>query len=365
MKVEYLNKEDEIYRNLQIHLNSLPIGFPPSENGADIKVLKAFFKPDEALLATYLEYYPISLKKIFANVRDLEMTLEEIELKLDSMVEKGLISVVVNPKINKKSYGNLPYAIGFFEEHVNRLTKDMAEAANEYGLSFIKEFLGEKTGIPQMRTVPINAAISHENNIMSYDNAREILENVIGPYAVAPCVCVQSRELIGVKCKHDMVERCMVNSQSYIDRGDAREISKAEAFEILQKAEEKGLVIQPGNTKAAGGFCLCCGCCCGILSNGKLLDKPAQVFATNFFSEVAEDGCTGCGTCEEVCPMDAIVVNEVSHIMKDRCIGCGVCVSKCPSDAIHLRDKEKKIIPPDHGAELIAKITKRKKEINK
>lgn len=358
-------QEDEIYRNLQIHLNSLPIGFPPSENGADIRVLKAFFKPEEALLASYLEYYPISLKKIFTKFRDLEMTLEDLESKLDSMVQKGLIDKEVNPKINKKFYRNLPYAIGFFEEHVNRLTKEMAEAANDYGFPFIKEFLGEKTGVPQMRTIPINAAITHENNVMSYDNAREILENVKGPYAVAPCVCVQSRELIGVKCKHDMLERCMVNSQSYIDRGDAREISKAEAFEILKKAEKKGLVIQPGNTKDAGGFCLCCGCCCGILLHGKKLEKPAQVFATNFFSEVNEEECTGCGTCEEICPMDAIAVNEVSHINRDRCIGCGVCVSKCPSNAIYFRDKEKKTMPPENGANLIMKITRRKKELTK
>lgn len=360
-----MSQKDQVYRKLQKHLDSLPIGFPPSEDGADIKVLKAFFKPDEALLATYLDYNPRSLKKIYLTAKDLGMMLEEIESKLDSMVKKGIIYDEINPTTNKKSYGNLPYAIGFFEEHVNRLTKDMAEASEEYGLPFIREFLGEKTGIPQMRTIPINTAITHENKITSYDNARKILENVIGPYAVAPCVCVQSKELLGFKCKHDMVERCMVNSQNYIDRGDAREITKEEAFEILHKAEEKGLVIQPGNTKDAGGFCLCCGCCCGILSHGKLLDKPAQVFATNFFSEINEEECTGCGTCEEVCPMDAIVLNDVSHIIRDRCIGCGVCVSKCPSNAIHLRDKEKKIEPPENGVHLITKITKRKNELIK
>jgi electron transport complex protein RnfB len=360
-----LTQDDQVYRNLQKHLNSMPIGFPSAESGADIKVLKAYFNPDEALIATYLGYNPISLKRIHSIIKDLGMTLEETELKLDSMVQKRIIYENINPKTNRKSYGNLPYAIGFFESHVNRLTKDMAEAFDEYDLPFIKEFLGEKTGIPQMRTVPINAAITHENNVMSYDNAREILDNVEGPYAIAPCVCVQSRELIGKNCKYDMIERCMVNSQNYLDRGDAREISKTEAFEILQKAEEKGLVIQPGNIRNAGGFCLCCGCCCGILSHAKLLEKPAQLFATNYFSEVKEKECTGCRTCEEVCPMDAIIVNDVSHIILERCIGCGVCVSKCPSGAIHLRDKEAKIVPPENDADLIAKITKKKIQLKK
>jgi len=305
----------------------MPIGFPSSESGTDIKVLKAYFTPDEALLATYLEYNSISLKKIYSRAESLGLTLEEIETKLDSMVQKRIISEDINPRTSKKLYGNLPYAIGFFETHINRLTKEMAEAFDEYSQPFITEFLGEKTGFPQMRTVPINASITHENNVMSYDNAREILENVEGPYAVAPCVCVQARELIGKKCEHNMIERCMVNSQSYLDRGDAREISKEEAVKILQKAEESGLVIQPGNVKNAGGFCLCCGCCCGILSHAKLLDKPAELFATNYFSEVEGKECTGCRTCEEVCPMDAIIVNEVSQINRERCIGCGVCVA--------------------------------------
>ena len=110
---------------------------------------------------------------------------------------------------------------------------------------------------------------------------------------------------------------------------------------------------------------MCCGCCCGILSHAKLLEKPAQLFVTNYFSEVDEEECTGCRTCEEVCPMDAIIVDETSHIIKERCIGCGVCVSKCPSEAIHLRDKEKKILPPEDGADLIAKITQKKFELNK
>jgi NAD-dependent dihydropyrimidine dehydrogenase PreA subunit len=63
--------------------------------------------------------------------------------------------------------------------------------------------------------------------------------------------------------------------------------------------------------------------------------------------------------------MDAVVVDEVSHIIKERCIGCGVCVSKCPSETIHLRDKKEKILPPEDGADLIAKITQKKIELNK
>lgn len=358
-----MEKSDEIYRDLQRHLDKMPVGFPSSKDGSDIRVLKAFFTPEEAELAIYLNFIPVSLSRIYFHTKSKGMSLEETKDKLDLMVEKRIIFKEVDVKTNEPLYGNLPYAIGFFETHVNRLSKEMAQASEDYGEFFIREFLGEKTGIPQMRTIPINTAVTYENSIMNYDDARKILDSVEGPYAVAPCVCVQSKELVGKSCKHDMLERCMVNSQNYLDRGDAREITKAEAFEILEKAIEIGLAIQPGNSKNPGGFCLCCGCCCGILSDARKLDNPARLFATNYYSEIDEEQCTGCGTCLEYCPMDAIKVNEV-HINKERCIGCGVCVSKCPSGAIFLRNKEKMIIPPENSDDLMKKIARKKKELS-
>lgn len=45
--------------------------------------------------------------------------------------------------------------------------------------------------------------------------------------------------------------------------------------------------------------------------------------------------CTGCGHCEEVCPLKAITVeDDIAEIDKDICIVCGRCVNECPSDAL-------------------------------
>lgn len=354
---------ESVYRDLQKHLDKMPVGFPSTEDGSDIRVLKTFFTPEQAELATFLDFTPVSIHEIYSQTKKRGMSLEETQEKLDAMVKKKIIYKEVNPKTNQISYGNLPYAIGFFENHVNRLSKEMAQASEDYGERFIREFLGEDTGIPQMRTIPISTAISHENVIMDYDSARKILENVEGPYAVAPCVCVQSKELIGIKCKHDWFERCMVNSQEYIDSGNAREITKTEAFKILEKAEEKGFVIQPGNSKSARGFCICCGCCCGILSHAKKLENPARLFASNFFAEIDEQQCTGCGTCADLCPMEAINTNDISFVNRECCIGCGVCVSKCPSEAIHLKNKEQTIVPPETYVDLMIKIENKKKKV--
>lgn len=49
-------------------------------------------------------------------------------------------------------------------------------------------------------------------------------------------------------------------------------------------------------------------------------------------------GCLGLGTCERVCPFDAIHVGEdgLARVDEDRCTGCGLCVKACPVHVITL-----------------------------
>ncbi|WP_458863786.1 RnfABCDGE type electron transport complex subunit B [Acidaminobacterium chupaoyuni] len=48
-------------------------------------------------------------------------------------------------------------------------------------------------------------------------------------------------------------------------------------------------------------------------------------------------GCLGFGTCEKVCPYDAIhVVNDVAVVDADACKACGKCISACPRKLIDL-----------------------------
>ena len=356
--------EDEIYRQLQRHLDSLPIGFPASDTGADIRVLKAFFTPEEAKCAMFLDFFPATAKDIWRRVkRKLGMSLEETEQMLQSMREKGLIYHGEDPATGTMLYLNAPLAIGFFEFAINNLNQQKVEALEEYLDTYLQEFFS--TGIPQVRTIPINAAVTPEMGIMPYDEVWELVDQMKGPFAIAPCVCVQEREILGHKCAHELTERCLTNSQWYIDQGNAREVTKEEAVALIKKAQEDGLVIQPGNYKKGEWLCLCCGCCCGILSNVKKLDKPAQLVATNYYSEVDSDACVACGVCIERCPMNAIDLEEVALINRDRCIGCGVCIPTCVSEAIHLKRKEQVIEPPKDRTDMFMKIMQKKTELKR
>jgi len=48
------------------------------------------------------------------------------------------------------------------------------------------------------------------------------------------------------------------------------------------------------------------------------------------------DRCTGCGSCIDVCPMDAISLADGKAVIDlDKCANCHACESVCPVDAIY------------------------------
>ena len=53
------------------------------------------------------------------------------------------------------------------------------------------------------------------------------------------------------------------------------------------------------------------------------------------------DGCTGCGTCYEVCPSECFGEPEggkvnVIEANRDDCVGCRACETQCPEEVIEI-----------------------------
>ena len=47
--------------------------------------------------------------------------------------------------------------------------------------------------------------------------------------------------------------------------------------------------------------------------------------------------CTGCGACVDVCPVDAITVqDDIAVVDEAECVECGSCAEECPNDALSL-----------------------------
>jgi Fe-S-cluster-containing hydrogenase component 2 len=54
-------------------------------------------------------------------------------------------------------------------------------------------------------------------------------------------------------------------------------------------------------------------------------------------AEVDKEKCTGCESCVDECPSEAIsMVSEKAEINADTCVDCGVCVDTCPAEAISM-----------------------------
>jgi ferredoxin len=54
-------------------------------------------------------------------------------------------------------------------------------------------------------------------------------------------------------------------------------------------------------------------------------------------AKVNKEACTGCGTCVEECPSEAITIDEeqgCAVINEEECVDCGACEEVCPSEAI-------------------------------
>jgi len=63
---------------------------------------------------------------------------------------------------------------------------------------------------------------------------------------------------------------------------------------------------------------------------------------------VNEKTCSGCGTCIDVCPIEAIRLENGKAIISLACNDCGACPRVCPEGAIR---KQSVTVPAQAGVE--------------
>jgi ferredoxin len=88
-------------------------------------------------------------------------------------------------------------------------------------------------------------------------------------------------------------------------------------------------------------ICNCCSCCCGAMS--AQAGGTPMLISSGYVSRADGERCSGCGACAEICPFQAITLeDERATVDAESCMGCGVCVSACRRSALALvRDEHK------------------------
>jgi len=343
---------DDVYRSLQKYLDANTIGFPATESGSDIRLLKQLFTPKQAKAVMCLTYKAEPIGRIYERADDPATSIEDFETLLYEAAKKGLI--LYQKKDGERYYKNRPYIVGFYEGQVDNLTPEFRSAHNAYFADGAFPMALLSTKASQMRTIPIQQSITPEHHVSHYDEIKGIIENTDGPLAILECICRKEAELDGNPCqKTSRKETCMALgfwASSDVEFGRARQITKAEALEILKQNEEDGLVLQPNNTQKPEFICSCCGCCCGMLRMQSFMPRPLDYWSSNYYAQVDSEACTACETCIETCQVDAIRLSAedtVATIDLERCIGCGNCVPACPTEAMALVKKEAEEAPPE------------------
>ncbi|MGD0804033.1 MAG: 4Fe-4S binding protein [Candidatus Bathyarchaeia archaeon] len=325
---------DEEYQRLAEHLDHLPDGFPPSKTSAEIPLLKRLFTSEEAKLAVHLT---LNREDVHTIASKASLPVEKVKTTLEEMARKGLIFQAQEDDQTK--YQAAPFVIGIYEFQVNRLTDGFLKDLGNYWST--QEQRDEPKSISQMRTIPINESIDTRLEVLPYENV-EALVDAHTKFGVASCICRSRAKKLGKGCDAP-TETCLLFgdfADFYVRTGKGRYITKDEVKDLLHKANEANLVLNPTNSKTVQAICCCCGCCCGILNDLKYSPNPSEACASSFIAQHDESICIACMKCIDRCQMEAITEDSgVVKFNQNRCIGCGLCVSTCPTGSMSLKRK--------------------------
>ena len=349
--------EKDIYRKVQEQLDQYSIGFPATESGVEIEILKLLFSEEEATLFSKMTGEPETPQSV---AKRINRPVEEVAAELENMALKGLL--YRNRKEELIEYSAIPFIHGLLEFQALWMPKELVSLTGKYIKEKLKDNLAAGGG---MRVLPIQESVDVKHAVATYDDACEILkgEELI---VVADCSCRLQRKLFDKACDTPMEACIMVGpmAQYYLDNKMGRKISLDEAMKIMKESHAAGLVTQTQSITRPFMICNCCKCCCGFLGAVRRTAKPAELVISNHKAMIEPDKCSGCEICVEKCQVNALKMNDenIAEVNYDRCIGCGLCAPECPEEAISLIPKpaEEHHMPNETLHQQMARLRKRR-----
>lgn len=249
---------------------------------------------------------------------------EELQKHLDEMAYNGIIEYNYENAKHERQYVLPMYVPGSAE--FGNMNPDVLAKHPEVGAFFERMSRIPLEGLTHMvpmggagvgmHVIPVENAISMENNSVSLEHITHWLDKYDGKYAASPCSCRKSRTTFEQGCADDPEGWCiavgdMAEWVVETNKG-GRYITREEVNEILQKAEDNGFVHQITNIDGEEKIFAICNCnvnVCYALRTSQLFNTP-NMSRSAYVAHVDKANCVACGQCVEVCPAGAATLGQ-------------------------------------------------------
>ena len=335
-----LKTKDLVYRLLAHKFNMSYM--PVVVTDGLIDLMKDFYSREEAWLVVLMPMMPATAKLI-AKLQFKDPV--KVEKMLLDMVSRGLMIEFTRDGTQK--FTMAPFIPGVVEfqlmkgedtPETRRYAKKMHDLLEDNATQVLDKI--DEMGSSFARVIPVDQAVSGQDQILPYEDARSIINNS-KKFAITHCHCRTQKFLVGEKVCDAPRDICMsldLAADFLIRIGIGQEVDRKTMLKKLDLAEKHNLVHMTDNARSGFTFiCNCCGCCCGVLTPDTKLGRKAPLIKSSFIVKRDEEKCNHCGKCVKTCQVNALSrINKVTILSENRCLGCGECISACPEDALCL-----------------------------
>jgi electron transport complex protein RnfB len=165
------------YRLLAQRLDSLPNGFPATEDGSELRLLACIFTPEEAALAAQLRLRRETPEQIAARIGErIGAEPQELAAALKSMAKRGLIAA--GRVEGGLGYGLMPFVVGIYEMQIGRMDAELARLFEDYYRKVFGQVLRVEPSVH--RVIPVGESVRVDMEIRPYESASEIVAGAQG-----------------------------------------------------------------------------------------------------------------------------------------------------------------------------------------
>ena len=202
---------DEVYERLADQLNALPNGFPRTESGVEIRLLKKIATAEEAWIAGQIGRKLESAREIADRVGLSEAEATE---RMRGILRRGLIQTEKRDGV--RQYRLAPFIVGIWEGQLYTIDHELAHLMEQYMmLQGANGILGPHPAVH--RVVPARQAVKTEM-ILPYDDVRALLMQA-NSFSVRDCLCRTEQGLLGSRKCDFPVKNCLVFSTVEVPLG--------------------------------------------------------------------------------------------------------------------------------------------------